>query len=221
MIRSVLSWQDAFRIAAMVVAGVGGIGAVIVAVAKFVADIFSDRIKASYQRDTDTMIAELRGRLDEGVSRLNAALQHQNFVLQRLAEIELNGIHSCWRAAITGQHLVNGLRPVDCGNDPDALRDRLRELGNAHNTLLTLIGKYDPFTDQGVGVILHEIARILRQEISQARREPFTSEWWDQGDRNRAALETQVNGLRAAVQLRIAALRQLADDAHRSPAGTR
>jgi len=205
----------------MVLASVGGIGVIIGAVAKFLAGAIVDRMKASYQRETDTMIAELRGRLDEGLSRLNAALQHQNFVLQRLAEIELNGIHSCWRTAVTSQHLVNGLRPVDCGTNADALRDRLKEVGDAHNTLLTLIAKYDPFLDQTVRAILHEVARILRLEISQTRREPFTSDWWDQGDRNRAALETQVNGLRAAVQLRIAALRHLADNAGRGASVSR
>jgi hypothetical protein len=201
----------------MVVASVGGIGIIIGAVAKFFGDALANRIAAKYERETDAMITEMRGRLDDGLSRLNAALQHQNFVLQRLAEIELNGIHSCWRAASSGQHLVNGVRPVDCGTDAEALRVRIKQLAAAHNTLLALIGKYDPFLDQDVRTILHEIARVLRLEISQASREAFTSRWWDQGEENRAALETQVTGLRAAVQLRIAALRQLADDSRRRP----
>lgn len=161
------------------------------------------------------MLTDMRGRLDDGLSRLNAALQHQNFVLQRLAEIELNGIHSCWRAAITGHHLANGVRPVDCGTDAEDLRSRVRALASAHDTLLTLIGKYDPFMDEGVRTILHDVARVLRLEISQASHDAFTTRWWDQGDENRATLETQVSGLRAAVQLRIARLRQLADEAHR------
>ena len=92
-----------------------------------VADTLANRIVAKYQRETDTMLTERRGRLDDGLSRLNAALQHQNLVLQRLAEIELNGIHSCWRAAISSQHLVNGLRPVDCGTNAEALRERVKE----------------------------------------------------------------------------------------------
>ena len=210
------TWEDAFRIAttflAMFVASIGGVGVLI----RYGGKMLADRLAENHRRETETMLTEMRGRLDEGLSRLNAALQHQNFVLQRLAEIELNGIHSCWRAAVNGQVLLNGVRPVDCGTDPDALLRRIKQLADAHNTLLTLIGKYDPFLDPRVPTILHEIARILRLEISQAGRDSFTGfRWWEQGTENAAALETQITGLRAAVQIRIAALRQVADEGRR------
>lgn len=211
------AWDDAFRIAAMAVTSVGGIAVVISAAARLLAD----RLTSGYQRRTDTMLAEMRGRVDEGLSRLSAALQHQNFVLQRLAEIELNGIHSCWRAAATSQHVMNGVRPHDCGTDPDALLGRIKRLRAGHDTLLTLIGKYDPFLNESVRTMLHEVARILRLEIGQSSHDPFVGRWWDQGDTNRADLETQIVGLRAAVQLRIVLLRQLAAEPGAPTAGAR
>lgn len=205
------TWEDAFRIAVLVVASVGGVGAIIVALVKFLAGTVADRLAERSRRDTETALAEMRGRLDQGLSRLNAALQHQNFVRQRLAEIELNGIHACWRAAANLQHLINGLRPVDCGTDREALQSRLNATTSAHNTLLALYGKYDPFLDAGVRTILAEVLRLARLEMSQTSRDIFSSRWWDQGLENREALEVQITALRAAVQLRIVALLELAD----------
>jgi hypothetical protein len=56
----------------------------------------------------------------------------------------------------------------------------------------------------------------VRLETNQARLEPFTSSWWAQGVVNRAALEGQVTALRAAVQLRLDALRQVGDERPRA-----
>lgn len=204
-----LTIADSFRIAAMVVVSLGGFGAIVVAVTKLVAESVSSRLAARYQRETDHLLAELRGKVDEGLARLNAALQHRNFVLQRLAEIELNGLHSCWRAAITAQHLLNGVRPHDCGTDAVALRERVAALASGHNTLLTLAGKYDPFLDGSIRDLLYEITKTVRLELAQAERGAFASEWWDQGDRNKAAMELQIATLRANVQRRVAFLREL------------
>jgi hypothetical protein len=89
-------------------------------------------------------------------------------------------------------------------------------LASAQNSLLTIIGKYDPFLDETVRLILHEVAKLVRLETNQARLEPFTSSWWAQGVVNRAALEGQVTALRAAVQLRLDALRQVGDERPRA-----
>lgn len=205
------TWDDAFRIATLVLASVGGIGVIIAAVGRFLAGTMADRLVEGYRRETETQLTEMRGRLDQGLSRLNAALQHQNFVRQRLAEIELNGIHACWRGATNLHYLINALRPVDCGTDKDALQSRLNATSSAHNTLLALYGKYDPFLDDRVRAILEEVLKLARLEMSQTSRDIFAGPWWDQGMQNREKLDTHMTALRTAVQLRIASLREVAD----------
>jgi hypothetical protein len=171
-----------------------------------------EAVKATHAKEIESIRAKNAESIENLRARLSAALEHQNFVRRRLAEIELNGIHSCWRSAINGQLVLNGVRPVDCGTDMDTLLERITQLSRAHNTLLALITKYDPFLDSTVLTTLYNIAEILRLEIAQARREPFASGWWDQGRANRETIETQVTLLRSAVRVRIAALREVADD---------
>src|SRR5688572_27388629 len=137
-----MTWWDAFQIGATILASVGGTGAIILGVSGFLSRLAADRIAEGQRRETETMLTSMRGRLDEGLSRLDATLEHQNFLLQRLSEIELQGIHACWKSAIHCHHLVNGLRPIDCGTDLDALNARLVELSNAHNQLLSVTGEY-------------------------------------------------------------------------------
>ncbi|MEQ1761065.1 MAG: hypothetical protein ABL986_22385 [Vicinamibacterales bacterium] len=207
---AVITWDDSVRIVTTAILSVGGSGVIIIAVAKLLGDIIAKRLTAKYDRDTQTALAQMQGQLNDGLSRLNSALQHQNFVLQRLSEIELNGIHACWRYAVSASHHANGVRPNGSSNDAAALQARIRPLADTHNTLLTLTGKYDPFLPDNIRTILDEVTRLMRLEIAQAGAASFNEQnWWTQGTTNRAAIDAQITVLRAAVKLRIVELRQL------------
>jgi hypothetical protein len=173
--------------------------------------VWAARWAESQRRDTETSLVTLRGQIDQGLARLDATLQHQTFLLQRFADIELQGMVACWSRAVHSMHLLNGIRPLDSGTDRDALESRLAELTEAHNGLLSEYGKHDPFLHASVSQLLADITRLLRLELSQARREVFEPRWWDQGDTNRQRGEELRTSLRVAIQARVSELRRVAE----------
>jgi hypothetical protein len=208
-----MTWWEAAQVASVILVSLGGGGAIVGGLSGFLGRVWADRLAERQRRESESELTNLRGRIDQGLARLDATLEHQTFLLQRFADIELQGILGCWKKAIHSQFLVNGIRPMDAGTDVNGLQTRLAELHRAHNELLSAYGEYDPFLDPLVSQVLGNLTQTLRLELSQARREPFTPRWWEQGEENRATCETQIYVLRAAVQARVAALRRVAETA--------
>jgi hypothetical protein len=90
-------------------------------------------------------LAEQQGRIDAGLRRLDAALTHRSFLLQRFAEIELEGLRACWHAAQACHPLLNSTRVDDSGSDQEKLKNRRSALVDAHNGLVNTIGLHEPF----------------------------------------------------------------------------
>lgn len=202
---------DAAQVASVVLASLGGAGVIIYGFSDFLGRVWANRLAESQRHESEASLAAQRGRIDEALARLDATLQHRNFLLQRFADIELQGVLACWKLARHSGVLVNDIRPVDSATDPDALNAKLVDLGEAHNKLLSTHGEYEPFLEESVRQILDDLLRLLRLELSQARRKPFTSGWWDQGETNRGQCEAYIEALRTAVRARVAALRRVAD----------
>lgn len=183
-----MSWQDAAQVGMVVVFSLGGGGAIVAGLSGWLGNLFAQRLAERQRLASEKELAVQRARIDDGLARLDAALEHRNFLLQRLAELELQGIRECWQHAKQCHHLVNGLRPVDRGVDNEALEGRLRQTGAAHDELLTKLGEWEPFLAAEFVGPLREARRVIALELSQARRNPFNANgWWEDGHNNRAA----------------------------------
>jgi hypothetical protein len=208
-----MSWQDAAQVGTVIVLSLGGGGAIVAGLSGWLGNLFAQRLAERQRLATEKELATQRARIDDGLARLDAALEHRNFLLQRLADLELQGLRECWQQTKQCHHHVNGLRPFDCGTDNDALEARLNETRAAHNTLLTKLGEWEPFLLAEFVGPLREARRVIAIELSQANRNRFNPDgWWEDGHNNRTALDEQIGLMLIALQQRIIALRVLAHE---------
>src|SRR3990170_3393076 len=147
-----MNWVDAMKIGAVVVASLGGGGGIVLGFSRFIGDKW---------------LQDWKGDIDARLQRLDAALQHRNYLLQRLAEFELEAITECWRAARACLPLINATRPVDSGTDEDNLRVNAANLSEGHNKLIEAIGRHELFLSGPVVETLVAIGRAVRMELSQ------------------------------------------------------
>src|SRR5687767_11304837 len=127
-----MSWEDVLKVALTVIASLGGGGAIVFGLSGFLGRVWVDRLK---------------GDIDGRLRRLEAALEHGNYVLRRLAEFELEAIQQCWSAAWSVVPLLNATRATDSGTDEALLTTRANALAEAHNKLLDTLGRNRPFLD--------------------------------------------------------------------------
>jgi hypothetical protein len=174
-----MTFSDAIKVGLAVVASLGGGGAIVLGLSRYLGQIWIDRLK---------------GQLDERLRRLDSDLKQRNFLLQRFAEYELEGLVECWRAARACVPLINATRPLDSGTDKDVLAKRTKALSDGHNALLATTIKHEPFLPVDIIATLDAISTTLRFELSQINRgTPFVTDadrdWWDEGKKNRDKVE--------------------------------
>jgi hypothetical protein len=95
-----MTFGDVAKVGAAVIISLGGGGAIVFGLSGFLGKVWVDRLK---------------GDIDARLQRLDSALKHRNFLLQRFAEYELEGIVECWRSARACVPLINATRPEDSG----------------------------------------------------------------------------------------------------------
>jgi hypothetical protein len=190
-----MSWQEAGQVGAVIVAALGGGGAIVLGLSKFVGDIWIERFKVDFEAK---------------IKRLESRLEHGNFLLQRFAEYEFQALTECWRAAKACEPLLNAMRPDDA--DKAALPANAKALSIAHDRLLRVTGRHAPFLPQVSSRALDSMTRILRLEISNYQTDKdFVLDLKDKGLKNRSEFEALVNVLLAEVQQRVSELRNEAE----------
>lgn len=102
-----MDWVDALQIGAVVITSLGGGGAIVLGRSRFLGDKW---------------LQDWKGEIDAKLQRLDAALRHRNYVLQRFAEFELEAVTECWRAARACLPLINATRPLDSGTNEEVLQ---------------------------------------------------------------------------------------------------
>jgi len=184
---------DALQVVTLVLVNLGGGGAIVLGLSKFL----GDRWLQAWQ-----------GQIDAKLQRLDAALIHKTYLLQRITEFELEALTDCWRAARACLPLINGTRPHDCGLDPERLKTATAQLSAAHNSLIETLGKHEVHLPKAVVDTLEAIGRTVRLEILQLQtRTPFEDVWWEQGEKNRDDFKGQCDTLLHQVRTRVAEIR--------------
>lgn len=197
-----MSWEDALKIGTVVIGSLGGGGAIVLAFSKVLGGKW---------------LQSLKGEIDAKLHRLEAELQHRNFVRQRFAEFELIAITECWRAARNCLPLINATRPHDSGTDDAVLVDNATRLADAHNALIEAVGRHEPFLGQTLVAALDSLSRTIRLELSHIQHhERFRGPWWEEGAANSQAYKETCDTLLSLVRSRVADLRSEADAETRS-----
>jgi hypothetical protein len=154
----------------------------------------------------------VKGDIDAKLRRLDAALEHGNFLLRRFAEFELEAITECWRAARACLPLLNATRPHDSGTDEALLTDNARRLGDAHNDLLSIVGRHEPYLPDEIAAQLEAIRRVVALELSNIQHhEHFEGDWWEAGEENQRRLKRLIDALLVQVKARASTLRATAE----------
>jgi hypothetical protein len=188
-----MNWYDALQVATVVILSLGGGGGIVLGLSRFLGDKW---------------LQDWKGDIDARLQRLDAALQHRNFLLQRFAEFEVEGLTECWRAARACLPLINGTRPHDSGTELARLNTSTAQLSEAHNTLIEAIGKHEVHLTDPIVEKLDGLGRVLRLELYQiGHRKPFEDDWWEQGEKNRGEFKSLCDELLTLVRARVAALR--------------
>lgn len=194
-----MTWQEAGQIALIVIGALGGGGVIAVGLFKFAGDLFTQR----YQGD-----------IDRGLRRLDARLEHGNYLLQRFSEFELEAVVACWRAARKCVPLINATRPSDSGTNLTELNERYQALAAGHNDLLLAMGEHELFLSKELMGTLEIARRALALELSNiTHHEKFVGSWWDEGQRNRAEFAAALTSVRDQMREVTAKLRsEIAED---------
>lgn len=117
-------------------------------------------------------------------------------MLQRLAEFELEATTECWRAARACLPLINATRPHDSGTDEKILQIHFKNLSDAHNKLIEVVGRHEMFLSSAVVDTLDAIGRVIRAELSNIQHdEHFKGSWWKDGEKNRGEFRQLCNEL--------------------------
>ncbi len=170
-----MTFADVVKVGAAVIVSLGGGGAIVFGLSGFLGKVWVDRLK---------------GDIDARLHRLDSALKHHNFLLQRFSEYELEGIVECWRAARACLPLMNATRPIDSGTDEHVLAANAKALSDAHNVLIAVAAKHEPFLPADVVATLDAIANTVRLELSNIQHhQPFVGDWWEAGERNAREVE--------------------------------
>ena len=188
-----MGWVDALKVSTLVLASLGGGGGIVLAFSRFLGDKW---------------LQDWKGDIDERLQRLDATLKHRNYLLQRLAEFELEAITESWRAARACLPLINATRPLDSGTDEEVLRANFENLSEGHNKLIDVVGRHELFLSRPVVDTLDAIGRVIRLELSHLRHhEHFKGSWWEEGEKNRGDFQQLCNSLLNQVRDRAAELR--------------
>lgn len=188
-----MDWVDALQVGAVVITSLGGGGAIVFGLSRFLGDKW---------------LQDWKGEIDAKLQRLDAALRHRNYVLQRFAEFELEAITECWRFARACLPLINATRPLDSGTDEEVLQKNYANLSDAHNKLIDAIGRHEVFLQVAIVETLDGIGLVIRLELSNIRHnEHFKGTWWEDGERNRNEFQTLCNTLLKQVKSRAGELR--------------
>lgn len=188
-----MEWVDALKVSILILASLGGGGAIVLGLSRFLGDKW---------------LQDWKGDIDARLQRLDAALKHRNYLLQRLAEFELEAITECWRAARACLPLINATRPYDSGTDEAILQVNFANLSEGHNKLIEVIGRHEMFLSRTVVDTLDAIGRVIRMELSSIRhREHFKGSWWEEGDKNRGDFKQLCDSLLNQVRERAGELR--------------
>jgi len=188
-----MEWLDALKIGTIVLASLGGGGGIVLGFSRFLGDKF---------------LQDWKGDIDAKLQKLDAGLRHRNYLLQRLAEFELEAITECWRAARACLPLINATRPYDSGTDETTLQANFKNLSEAHNKLIDVIGRHEMFLSKPVVDTLDAIGRVIRMELSSIRHhEHFKGSWWEEGEKNRGDFKQLCDSLLGQVRERAGELR--------------
>ena len=218
-----MSWWDALKVGLVILGSVGSGGAIVVSLANVIGRRWADRaaenqrlrseasLEALRLRSEETL-ATLRGDVEGGLRRLDAALGHRSYLLQRFAEMELEGLRECWTKARACLPAINAPRAINSGKDLDELRVRVEFLRTAHNELLETMSKHEPFLPESVVTLLEQVRQKANLELIQiGSRKPFEGggpgiDWWDQGRKNQEAVSQLTDALKLVVKARIVEL---------------
>jgi hypothetical protein len=189
----VMTWVEALQVGTVVVASLGGGGTIVLGLSGFLGRIWAERFK---------------GEIEAGLRQLDAALRHHTFLQQRFADLELEAIAQCWRAARACLPLINATRPHDSGTDREVLQANVNRLSDAHNALIEAVGRHEPFLPAAMVETLDAIGRVLRSELSHIRYHPaFEGNWWEDGELKRREFAEHCDALLVQVRTRTAELR--------------
>lgn len=202
-----MSWEDALRVGLVVIGSLGGAGAIVFGFSGFLGRLWADRVVERQRVKSDEGLTKLRVEVEGGLRRLDAALGHRSFLLQRVAEMELEGLRDCWQKARACVPAVNGPRAMHSGSDLADLNARTDQLRIAHNALMESLGQHEPFLPDKIAQLLEQVRRTASLELLQIQsRKPFEGDWWEKGEKNQATTRCLTDELRVLVKTRFAEL---------------
>ena len=188
-----MEWVDALKVSTLILFSLGGGGGIVLGLSRFLGNKW---------------LQDWKGDIDARLHRLDSLLKHRNYLLQRLAEFELEAITECWRAARACLPLMNATRPYDSGTDENVLQVHFVNLSEGHNKLVDAIGRHEMFLSSALVDMLDAIGRVIRKELSDIRYdEHFTGSWWKDGEENRRAFKQLCDSLLDQVRARAGELR--------------
>ena len=202
-----MTWEDALRVGLVVIASLGGGGAIVLTFSTVLGRLWADRLAERQRFKSEEELARLRGDVEGGLRRLDAALGHRSFLLQRCAEMELEGLRDCWQKARACLPAVNGPRAVNSGSDLADLNARTEQLRITHNALMESLGQHEPFLPDKIAQLLDQVRQTASLELMQIQgRKPFEGDWWEKGQKNQETTRRLTDELRVLVKTRIAEL---------------
>ncbi|MGV3518290.1 hypothetical protein [Luteitalea sp.] len=195
-----MSWDEAAKVGAVVIASLGGGGFIVWALAGQLGRLWVERFK---------------GDIEAKLKRLESRLSVGNSLLARFNEYELEAIRECSSRARVCVPLLNAVRPMNSGKDRERLVRDANALGDAHNELVRAMTRHEPFLPGDLRNGLDETAKLVRLELLQAQsEEPFTSRWWEEALKNQEDAKAQAESLLTLVREHLARLRASAESLH-------
>jgi hypothetical protein len=198
---------DVLNIVAASVLSVGGAGAIMVALSKFVGERVADRWLAGVKAGYAKQLAHVEHELDQLGKRHQAQLDHSVTVSRVQFEKEFQCVREIWqvvtRARASAVAIVERTAPVDDTTDKQLARfvAARKKFAEDQSKLVVAIDDNSPFYPQAIYAAVDAFRRRTTLELTQLHtRTPLKqSEWFDQ----REAAHAEIIALAELVSLTI------------------
>ena len=206
-----MALSDIFGIVTTAILGIGGAGAIIVALSKFFGERLAERWLEGVKADYGRQLAHVEHELDQLGKRHQAQLDHSVTVSRVQFEEEFRSIREIWkfvaRARASAVAIVETKVPENDTSDKQLERffAARKAFGEDHRKLVLAVDNNSPFYPQAIYQAVDVFRARTALELSQLRtREPFKDDWFERRETAQTEILERAEVVSSTIRQRLA-----------------
>jgi hypothetical protein len=202
------------EVAATIIVGLGGAGAIVIACASWLGKVWASRILEADRLKYGRELERFRSELEASHRVLQGELDKTIHIHRVQFETEFRVLSDIWAKLSVLRSAMGGIRPImdirDPDEDPDArLLRRFKSFDEAFSAFLRAVDDESPFYPEEIFKEFSVALQIARRESTSVsvERPERTADWYKEGAANFNALVQSADRVSALIRKRLEDLR--------------